>query len=343
MKNYFILIPISILLIFFLTLLPVKTETVNNQATPNILKNYETINIYIKLKPYKGKMFLHEDGKIYTAIEDLSKVLNFEYNYDKENKILTINGNKYDYEYLLKNKKILYVSLTSCCLYLGYKVNYDSATNILDVSKSGVTTYSHAITPCPASGDFPADMSSDYEEGYELYRAGKHKECIEYFDKVLANDSTNTTAWNCKGLALTYQGIYDEAIKCYNKVLGINPNHARAWHNKGWALSFQGKDKEAMECYNKALILDPNYAFTWNNKGILLTNDGKYDEAIKCYDKALEIDPVYINALNNKGTALYYQRKHEEAIKCYDKSLELSPNNVNAKNGKENALKALGK
>jgi len=151
MKNYFIIITIAILLIFLLNLLPAKTETVNNQPTPNILKKYDTIQICIKLKPYKGKKFLHEDGKIYTAIEDLSKVLKFEYSYDKENKILTINGNKYDYEYLLKNEKILYVGLTSCCLFLGYKVNYDPATNILDISTSGVTSSTETVSSVSSS------------------------------------------------------------------------------------------------------------------------------------------------------------------------------------------------
>ena len=139
MKKYLI-ITILTLLAFFITLLPVKTESGNKQPTPNILKNYETLQIFIKLKPYKGKKILHEDGKIYTDIKDLSKALNFKYNYDKDNNILIINGDLYNYEYLLKNAKVLYVGLTSCCLFLGYKVDYDQSTNILDISTSGVTT-----------------------------------------------------------------------------------------------------------------------------------------------------------------------------------------------------------
>ena len=141
------------LLIFLLTLLPANTENTNKQPTPNKLTDYNSLLIYIKLKPYKGKKLLHEDGKIYTAIEDLSKNLEFEYSYDKSQNILTINEKQYNYEYLLKNEKVLYVGLTSCCLFLGYKVDYNPDTNILDISKSGVTTYTQIITPSPIYSD----------------------------------------------------------------------------------------------------------------------------------------------------------------------------------------------
>ncbi len=134
-------------IIFLITMVllfsfPASGEEINIKQ-----KDYNTLQIYIKLKPYKGKKFLHENGKIYTQIDDLKKAMGFTFKFDKENKKLIINEQEYTGEHILKNEKILYIPLVDISHYLGYKVNYDAITNIMDISTSGVLTNTIEFIP----------------------------------------------------------------------------------------------------------------------------------------------------------------------------------------------------
>ncbi|MEQ8223861.1 MAG: hypothetical protein ABRQ37_16215 [Candidatus Eremiobacterota bacterium] len=110
-------------------------------------KDYNTLQIYIKLKLYKGKKFFHENGQIYTKIDDLKKAMEFTFRFDKENNKLFINEQEYTGEHILKNEKIVFIPLADISRYLGYKVNYDAVTNIMDISTSGVITNTIEFTP----------------------------------------------------------------------------------------------------------------------------------------------------------------------------------------------------
>ncbi len=126
-----------------LDLASTQTETVT-QDKNNVLRDYNTLEIYINNKPYKGRHFLNDDEKIYTSLKDLSETLGFQYEYDKSGNVLHINGEDYPYDFYLQNEKILYVPLTTLTLYLGYYVDYNYETNILDISTKPI--YSSTTT-----------------------------------------------------------------------------------------------------------------------------------------------------------------------------------------------------
>ncbi|AXI24907.1 hypothetical protein CFE53_01510 [Methanofervidicoccus sp. A16] len=214
------------------------------------------------------------------------------------------------------------------------------------------------------------------DEGISLSKAGKYKEALECFDKVLKIDPNCVDGWYNKGLALSKLKKYDEAIKCFDKALEIDPKHAHVWYNKGYILLKLGRYEESIKCFDKvleidprdkyalyskgfallklgrfeesikyfdkALEVDPNYPFTWYNKGFALVRLERYEEAIKCFDKALEINPKYVHAWDSKGYALSRLERYEEAIKCFDKALEINPKYARAWYDKGFAFSELG-
>jgi len=133
---------ISLITMFLLLSFPACGEEITIKQ-----KDYNTLQIYIKLKLYKGKKFLQENGQIYTKIDDLKKTMEFTFRFDKENNKLIINEQEYTGEHILKNEKIIYIPLVDISRYLGYKVNYDAVTNIMDISTSGVITNTIEFIP----------------------------------------------------------------------------------------------------------------------------------------------------------------------------------------------------
>ena len=119
------------------------------------------------------------------------------------------------------------------------------------------------------------------EEGNILYKKGKYKEALEYFDKALEIDPTNVNVLISKGTVFLNQNKYTNSL----------------------------------ECFDKALEIDPYYVYALNNKGNVLYNLGKYQEAIEWYDKALKVDPTLIVAKTNKKMALEQLSKEKTSYK----------------------------
>ena len=179
--------------------LAAKEEEDNSQNKENVLMDYNTLEIYISNQPYKGRKFLHEDGKIYTAIEDLSKSLNFNYDYDREGDILNVEGEKYIYGHILRNEKVIYVPLTTMSLYLGYEVNYSEEVNILDISEGGVLTLN---TPGGSSG--ADNLIVPGRKVGQFYLGQKSSEIVEILGSPLAQgpaDELNMVIWDYPGLS----------------------------------------------------------------------------------------------------------------------------------------------
>ncbi|HPZ08671.1 MAG TPA: hypothetical protein PL110_11195 [Candidatus Eremiobacteraeota bacterium] len=114
--------------------------------TQDEIKDLSKVTIYIKNKEYDKKNVFLKDGEIYTSLEPLSKVIKFKYVYEKGETLLYINGFEYKGDYNVKGDKI-YVSLKGICEYLGYYINYNKSTKILDISSKPITVVTIKATP----------------------------------------------------------------------------------------------------------------------------------------------------------------------------------------------------
>jgi len=90
-----------------------------------------------------------------------------------------------------------------------------------------------------------------------LMEKNQPKGAISLFNKVLKQESKNTSALFNKGLALNQIKKYSDAITCFDILLDINPKDAQAWNNRGIAMAENGNIQAAAECYDKAIDADP--------------------------------------------------------------------------------------
>ncbi|MBI2006346.1 MAG: tetratricopeptide repeat protein [Nitrosopumilales archaeon] len=122
-----------------------------------------------------------------------------------------------------------------------------------------------------------------------------------------------------------------EAIEYFDKILEVEPTDSIALGNKGAALTQLNKYEEALLIYNIALQIDPTNINILNNKAATLFNLGKIDESLQTLDNILEIEPSNVNVLILKGKVLSETKRYSEAFSIFKKALEIDPTNDDAK------------
>ena len=59
-------------------------------------------------------------------------------------------------------------------------------------------------------------------------------------------------------------GRHAEAVDSYDKGLAINPDDASAWFIRGAELGILGLHTEALASFDKAIAINPEDAYAWN-------------------------------------------------------------------------------
>ena len=166
---------------------------------------------------------------------------------------------------------------------------------------------------------------------------------LEKWEREIALDPENFTAYVKKGNVLDDLGRSEEALDSYNRALEINPAYDKAYCNRGIVLKKLERKEEALSSYDKALEINPGNDATHYNRGHILDDLGRKEEALQSYDKALEINPGDHAAYYNKGNILNDLGRKKEALDSYNKALEINPHHDAALNNKGLLLSNLGK
>ena len=166
---------------------------------------------------------------------------------------------------------------------------------------------------------------------------------LEKWEREIALDPENFTAYVKRGNVLDDLGRSEEALDSYNRALEINPAYDKSYCNRGIVLKKLERKEEALSSYDKALEINPGNDATHYNRGHILDDLGRKEEALQSYDKALEINPGDHAAYYNKGNILNDLGRKKEALDSYNKALEINPHNDAAIYNKGLLLSNLGK
>jgi tetratricopeptide (TPR) repeat protein len=160
-----------------------------------------------------------------------------------------------------------------------------------------LTMVAVCVQPVWAEPETTDEATYFYNIAQQSIAIGDYPKALEYFDKVLASNTTNLSMGD--GLMYTYKdrsgvladlGRYDEAVTAADEGLRQYPNSSGLWNNKGYAYYKAGRYNEAVDAYTNALRIDPAYLKGWINKGNALMKAGRAGEAADAYRKALELD-----------------------------------------------------
>ncbi|MBC7217580.1 MAG: tetratricopeptide repeat protein [Candidatus Caldatribacterium sp.] len=168
----------------------------------------------------------------------------------------------------------------------------------------------------PYSIDVPEEGYAQvmFDQGYNLYQAGRKTEAIQFFIEAVTTKPDFTKAWFW--LARTYQeeDMYDEAIWAWEKVLQLEPENKEARYFLKKVQNWKQYGKEAWENYERGIVA--------------LEKKEEYD-AIEYFKKAIEANPKFDRAYYWLGIANFRTGDYHNAVWALEKYLALRPGDKN--------------
>ncbi len=80
-------------------------------------------------------------------------------------------------------------------------------------------------------------IKEQLQKALAFLNSGDFSQSIQWYEKVLANDSSNTTALNNMGLAYMRLKKYENAVSCFKKAVELEPSFQLAKNNLNWAIN----------------------------------------------------------------------------------------------------------
>jgi len=163
--------------------------------------------------------------------------------------------------------------------------------------------FTAALELQPASEDArKAAIEAAIALGREKARALDFAAARESFERAIALDENEPSAWNYLGLVSEREGRLDEARSHYERALREDPTLVEALLNLASLRMNAGELSAAEEIYRRALslrALAPESYEAYNGLGIALARQGRNDEAAEAFEKAIAIDPGLETAREN--------------------------------------------
>ena len=163
--------------------------------------------------------------------------------------------------------------------------------------------FEKALELQPASEDArKAAIDAALALGREKARALDFAAARALFERALALDVNQPSAWNYLGLVSEREGRIEEARSHYERALRSDPGLVEALLNLGSLRMNAGELREAEETYRRALslaALAPESYEAYNGLGIALARQGRTEEAAEAFERAIAIDPRLETAREN--------------------------------------------
>ncbi|MCS7241336.1 MAG: tetratricopeptide repeat protein [Candidatus Caldatribacterium sp.] len=168
----------------------------------------------------------------------------------------------------------------------------------------------------PYSTDVPAEGYAQvmFDQGYNLYQAGRKTEAIQFFIEAVTTKPDFTKAWFW--LARTYQeeDMYDEAIWAWEKVLQLEPQNEQARYFLKKVKNWKEYGKDAWENYERGIVA--------------LEKEEIYD-AVEYFKRSIEANPRFDKAYYWLGVANLRSGDYYNAVWALEKYLALRPDDPN--------------
>jgi tetratricopeptide (TPR) repeat protein len=197
---------------------------------------------------------------------------------------------------------------------------------------------------------------------FELYKAGKFDQALDYYYKALKNDPKMGTCYNNIALVYFQREETDKAIEMFKKCIEVEPEFVQAYSSLGLIYHRKKRPDEAKKYLDSALELNSkqiskvqevinkgnhsaaaltelkkelaallsNKAIAHNNLGLINYEEKNYKAASMHFQQALKLDSGIAVALYNLGMIALSEKNYAEAISLFERYLKLNPKQTNA-------------
>jgi tetratricopeptide (TPR) repeat protein len=161
--------------------------------------------------------------------------------------------------------------------------------------------------------------------GYYLAQSGRSAEAASLLEPYSRWRDPDVDVVTALAVAYASAGRTREAVGAFDRLLAIDPTNAMALLNKGRVSVQAGRLAEAREDFEAALRLDPSLGLAHVSLGLLASRSGRVEEALGEWKKALDVDPHAYEALFNLGATLLQLGRTAEARPYVDRYLRDAP------------------
>ena len=147
---------------------------------------------------------------------------------------------------------------------------------------------------------------------------------------LAATAGDDPDALNALGNAFVIAGRQREAIATFTRLLKTDPSNALAHENMGVALMGLRDYGAAERSLRQAIDLDPQRAGAQTALGVVLAQTGRRDAAIEAWTHAIAVDPGELNALFNITVNLVEAGRRNEARAYGERFIAAAPPSMQA-------------
>ncbi len=148
-----------------------------------------------------------------------------------------------------------------------------------------------AEAPAPSPPPPAVDVRPLLRRAFAASAAAQYPEALALFDRVLAAEPDNRTAFLGRAVALRRSGKAQEALEALDAVLRAEPANAAALLHRGRLLMERGDLAGALETFDRLAAAAPNDWDVWMARGDLLAKMGRDRDALQAYHEALRRNP----------------------------------------------------
>jgi tetratricopeptide (TPR) repeat protein len=158
---------------------------------------------------------------------------------------------------------------------------------------------------------YPNGLGIESVRGSLLYRLGRMDEARAAFERAVALDPEDASAWSGLGAVLATEGRSEDAKRSLNRALQIEPRDANAWM---WLASVKAQEQDlagAAAALEQAIQVGGENSNALAFLGDVQQARGLMNAAEQAYRKALSMDPT--NRRAAAGAIVLLRRKGDEA------------------------------
>ena len=165
--------------------------------------------------------------------------------------------------------------------------------------------------------------------GDSYLRAGRYREAVEIFKKLLEMEPDSYLYASCLGQAFIAAGDFGKAKEAYDRCVSIDPaDTAGTLHRMGMVYAQYGHLEKAERTLAEAIDGRPDDPLYRCDLGEVLVRAGKTAEAFAAYGEAARMSPAFAGAYWNRlGNTLMKEKRPRDAVDAFRKAAEHDPAN----------------
>ncbi len=204
--------------------------------------------------------------------------------------------------------------------------------------EDALVAFGDAVRRAPENGSYLADRSQ------AKVALGRHDEALSDLEaaSLQATGVERTVIHNRRGILLKQLGRLEEAVTAFDRAIAADGRNATAWSNRGTARRQLGDLEGALADTSRAIELEPSGAGHWQNRANVRFSAGDLDGAIADYDEALARNPRFASSYHGRANAHLRKQAFDRALSDLGRALELDPRLTAAWWGRGRIRQSLG-